>query len=65
MDADDALKFIQHPAINQSWIAEQLWGGREGKFRTRISKIISGIRSIQPDEVVKLQQIKEQLKNEL
>jgi hypothetical protein len=57
--------FILHPAINQSWLAEQLWGSREGKYRTRLSKSLSGVRNWKPEEIERIHQIREKLKEDL
>lgn len=63
---DDRLKrFIEHPAMNQSWLAEQLWGSREGKFRTRWTKSMNATRKWKPEEIEKLKGIREKLVKEI
>lgn len=61
MDIHSVKAFIEHPAMNQSWLAEQLWGSREGKFRTRWAKSMNGTRQWKPEEIEKLKEIRDRL----
>lgn len=62
---DDSLKrFVEHEALNQSWLAEQLWGGRESKYRTKLSRRLSGRNEWKPEELKRLIEIREKIKKE-
>lgn len=59
---DDSLKsFVEHEALNQSWLAEQLWGSRESKYRTKLSRRLAGRNPWKPEEVEKLKKIRQNL----
>lgn len=59
------IELLKHPAINKSWVAEQLWGEASPKNRTKISLRLSLNRPWPPEDVAKLQEIFKKLKSEL
>lgn len=66
MDDTAIIKaFLRHEAINQSYIIEKLWGSREGKYRTRLSKILKGTHRFRPEELEKLKTIRIEIVTEL
>lgn len=59
------LKKINHPAINQSFLAEALYGSRESKNRAKLSEKVNGKKGWKEWELQKLKVILYQIGQEL
>lgn len=53
----EILKKLKHPALKLAWIAEQLYGNRENKNRTKISEKAAGKKGWKQWELQRLEEI--------
>lgn len=59
---DILIDKLKHPALNHSYIAEQLYGSRENKNRTKLSLKLSGKKGWQDWELKRLEEILAEIK---
>lgn len=57
--------WYQHPAINLSWLTEQLYGSRSKSNTGKLGHKLHGRRIWQEWELTKLEEIRQQLMKEL
>lgn len=65
MNFEKIKAFLSHPAINHSWLAEQLYGDRSPKNRKKISLKVSGQQQFSEAELEKLSVVRKNLAVEI
>lgn len=60
------MEFLKHKWLNKAWIAEQMYGDNTSATRSKLSQKIKGeINSFNENELKKLEEIREAIKNTL